>query len=234
MRIAIMQPYIFPYVGYFQLMRAVERFICLDDVAFITRGWINRNRLLSNGRPGWFTVPLVKASQNRDIDATLVHQAVYAGWREKFFRRLEANYGRAPYYIEGRQLAEAVFTSQSGGISEMAFRSLSLVCGLCGINTEIVPHSRPLGHRECKGSDRLLALCHDAGADCYINAPGGRALYAPNYFARHGVRLLFLDPCLRPYAQGTGLFQPGLSILDTIMHCGPEGTAALCREYDLE
>lgn len=93
MRIAIMQPYIFPYVGYFQLMRAVERFICLDDVAFITRGWINRNRLLSNGRPGWFTVPLVKASQNRDIDATLVHQAVYAGWRENFsagLRRITA------------------------------------------------------------------------------------------------------------------------------------------------
>ena len=72
MKLAIMQPYLFPYLGYFQLIAAVDKFVFYDDVNFIKNGWINRNRLLISGKVNYITIPLSGASSFLKINQVLV------------------------------------------------------------------------------------------------------------------------------------------------------------------
>src|SRR5690606_3799363 len=96
MKIAIMQPYLFPYLGYFQLINAVETFVFYDDVNFIKRGWINRNQILVDNKAALFTVPLKKASQNKLINE--IDMAIDEKWLSQFFKTIEQNYKNAPYF----------------------------------------------------------------------------------------------------------------------------------------
>ena len=92
MKLAIMQPYIFPYIGYFQLINAVDKFVIRDDVNFIMRGWINRNRILVNDSDSLFSIPVEKASQN-----TLTSDCVLADLRVtgKLLKSIEHYYKKA-------------------------------------------------------------------------------------------------------------------------------------------
>src|SRR6476620_3783147 len=142
MRVAIMQPYLFPYLGYFQLIAAADTFVVYDDVAFIRRGWINRNRLNVDGSATYFTVPIDDASQHRSIRETNLQSGQYSHWRRKFFGTIDAWYRRASSYALIRPLLETVFAEgEDGTIADLARRSLRAVCDYCGIATRFVETS---------------------------------------------------------------------------------------------
>lgn len=232
MKLAVMQPYLFPYLGYYQLIAAVDRFVVYDDVNFIKKGWVNRNRILVGGREHLFTIPISNLSQNRLISEMRVDRL--DRWLTSWFRTLQHHYARAPFYGPTRALLERIFTPPTDRLSDLLFRSLSEVCRYIGLTPDWVPTSSCYENRHLKGQDRILDICVREKADEYINLPGGRQLYEPAAFAVRGIRLRFLEPNLQPYPQSGGPFVPGLSVIDVLMFNSPERVRAMAESGRLE
>jgi hypothetical protein len=203
-RLAIMQPYFFPYLGYFQLISAVDRFVFYDDVNFIRGGWINRNRINLDNKPAYITVQ-VSRRQPR--------------WREKILGTLTGAYARAPYFAEVFTLARSVLTNEAPSIAAVAEASIRAVLNYLDLPIEIVTSSRVYENGNLRGPERVLDICRREGAAIYVNAPGGAALYDAGQFEEAGVSLRFLKVDISPYNQGrNGNFIPGLSVIDVLMH----------------
>ncbi|WP_374691552.1 WbqC family protein [Accumulibacter sp.] len=232
MRLAIMQPYFMPYIGYWQLIAAVDRMIVLDDVAFIRRGWINRNRILVAGAPHRFSLPLRQASQNRPINE--IELASDPSWWQRFRSTLAQSYRRAPFYEETQAFLEPIVSNGRGPLLPFLLRSISTVATHLEIDTPVLTSSAIDPERRSRGQERILALCANTGAAEYLNLPGGRALYDPVLFRQSGTELRFLVPRERPYPQIGGGWSPWLSIIDLLMHLGRQATRAELARCDIE
>lgn len=219
MKLAVMQPYLFPYIGYFQLIAAVDKFVLLDDVTFIKKGWINRNRILINGEPSLFTVPLKKSSQNKlikDIQITSVTK-----WRYKLLKTIEYNYKKAPFFDNVFSMLKGLLNSNVQTISELNFLSIQQVCSCLKIPTVLIPNTAGYENSHLNGHQRILDICKQEDADSYINPVGGMELYESSHFENEQIELSFLKPIAEPYSQFNRPFVPFLSILDVMMFCGP-------------
>ena len=229
-----MQPYLFPYLGYFQLMHAVDRFVVYDDVAFIKQGWINRNRILINGRPSYFTVPIKHASSFAPIHDTLVDdEGQHARWIEKMLKTFDNAYRRAPHFGVVFPLVEGVLMTPTKRVAELAAASIRAVAGLLEISTGWVESSTPYGNAHLRAEERVLAICRAEAATDYVNAAGGRELYGRDRFEAQGVRLHFLQSRQVEYRQFNHPFVPSLSIVDVLMFNPVETVRTFLSAYDL-
>jgi hypothetical protein len=212
-----MQPYVFPYVGYFHLIEATDRMVFFDDVAFRKRSWINRNRILLEGRDHLFTVPVSGASQNKLI--LDVQLAVDAGWRRKFMLTLRHAYGDAPHFGPVADLVETVLSGSHESAADLAIASIDGVYDLIGLPWEHVRSSACSPQtRGLDGPSRLIQIARDQGAEEYVNAVGGRNLYDADEFRAGGLELGFVESLPIEYDQlGGHPFVPGLSIIDLLM-----------------
>lgn len=234
MKLAIMQPYLFPYLGYFQLIDAVDKFVIYDDVAFIKQGWINRNQILLNGRSYLFTVPLAGASSSRTISEIKINAAEYSRWKEKFLKTVELSYRKAPHYESTLSMLQQVLPVEPAGIGDMAYRSIAAVCDVLKLRAEIVPTSSIYGNAQLRSQERVLDICRKENVRTYVNATGGRELYSHSDFTARGMDLRFLRSRLPAYPQFQHEFVPALSILDVLMFNAPESIRAMMNEFDLE
>lgn len=217
MKIAIMQPYFMPYIGYFQLINAVDKFIIYDDVNYINRGWINRNNILISGKPSLISIPLVGASQNKRIkDIALVTDQK---WRNKLLKTIEQNYKKAPQFNVVYPMLLQVINVDAGTISEFNYHGIKAVCKYLGIRTSIIPSSELYANSELKGQYRILDICIKEKAQHYINPTGGIGLYNFEVFSKEGISLSFMKSELPFYKQFADKFTPGLSIIDALMFC---------------
>lgn len=231
MVLAIMQPYFLPYIGYFQLLKAVDKFVLYDDVNFINRGFINRNNLLVNGNASLFTIPLKDASQNKLIrEVTLSPDA---SWKTKLTRTVEQSYRKAPQFGAVFPLFRDIIDFSPSDIGDLCRYSIVQVSRYLGIDTEIVPSSVIYENASLKREERILDICRQESAFHYINPQGGVALYDKETFAQHHVRLSFLKAGLTPYPQFKNPFVPGLSILDVLMFNDIPGVHELLDHYEL-
>lgn len=231
MKVAVMQPYFLPYLGYFQLLHACDRFVVLDDVTFIKQGWINRNRILLHGREHLITMPLSGASSNRLISQVRMHPD--GMWRDKLRKQLRAGYGRAPCFETVYPLIDRILNSQETSLSRFLTWQLQEIAAFIGLTPDFVTSSdiqKPVG---IKGEARILFLCRHLGATHYINLPGGRHLYDRQRFAEAGIQLQFVDPHLTAYPQPAPTFVPGLSILDVLMHNTVDRVQKMLADYQL-
>jgi hypothetical protein len=234
-RLAIMQPYIFPYIGYFQLMRATDRFVIYDDVTFIKQGWIARNRILINGEPSFFVVPVRHASSSVAIRETKIDDGPqHRQWVAKLLKTVDNAYRRAPHFARVFPLVESVFAAPATHVAELAVASLKAVAAYLDLDVQWVETSGLYGNAALSGEDRVLAICRAEGASEYVNPSGGRALYHRDRFAARGVRLSFLQPQAIEYRQFNGPFVPWLSIVDVLMFNDRETARAMLDRYDLE
>lgn len=228
----VMQPYFFPYLGYFQLVAASSVFVYFQDASYIKGGWINRNRVLVQGRPHVFTVPIEKASSHRTIEATNIANA--QDWRSHFVRLLEQAYARAPFRDRVLNLVSNVVYSTTSSIGRLAEESVRAVCAYVGF----VPQWRQSHEFQFsdspRGAARIKRICQALEAERYVNAPGGKALYDAQDFQRAGIELRFLRPVLPEYEQTGGAFVSGLSIIDVLMFNSPEVTRTWMEAYELE
>jgi len=216
MRIAAMQPYLFPYLGYYQLIQAVDKFILLDDVNFIKRGWVNRNRILVNGKDHLFSLPLQRASQFRKISDMKL--ADYSGWRNRFLKTLTHAYRKASQYEPVMEMLHQALPQTAGGLNQLLHKSLAVVCEYLGIQTRMESLTAKPRAKELKGAERVLSICRELEAREYVNLPGaGRELYKAEMFGASGVCLRFLKPEAMTYPQFNNHFIPMLSIVDAIM-----------------
>lgn len=219
MQLAVMQPYLFPYIGYFQLIAEVDKFVFFDDVNYINRGWINRNRLLIGGAPRYFTVPLSGASQFAPINRIAV--APGEVWKRKMLDSVRQSYARAPHVAAVSDLLAGVLYGDGQSIADLARASVRAVCGHVGLAPALVDSAAVYENAHLAGEERIIDICRQERATCYINPPGGRALYHEERFAAHGISLRFHSPLLASYPQFGADFHPGLSILDVLMFNDP-------------
>lgn len=231
MTLAIMQPYFFPYIGYFQLINAVDKFVVYDDVHFINKGWINRNNILVGGKANLFTIPLKGASQNlliREIELENIE-----GFSKKFVKTIEQSYKKAPFFNNGFEIVERVFNTFGGNIGELATKSLTETCDYLGLKTEIVPSSVIYQNQHLKAQERILDICLQEKTAHYINPIGGLELYNKELFAQNGILLNFIKSKRVEYPQFKNEFVPWLSMIDILMFCSKDQIHGFLNEYEL-
>lgn len=231
MRLAIMQPYLFPYIGYFQLMNSVDKFVIYDDVNYINRGWINRNRILSNGKAYMLTVPLIGASQNKLINSIAIMQDPVVV--SKLLRSVSESYKKAPYYSYIFPLIEEIFLSKESNLSQFIHFSLLKIKEYLDIPTLIVKSSSIYNNDELKAQNRILDICKKEKATHYINPIGGKEIYNQEIFKNNSVELSFIKTDEIVYSQFKNDFVPGLSILDILMFNSVTQTKSLLLKYQL-
>ena len=224
-----MQPYFFPYLGYFQLVHAVDEFVFLDDVTFIKRGYINRNSLLLNGQVHRFTIPVQNISQFRPISGHY-----YLDSNNRFLDLLYHGYHRAPYFQVIFELVSNVLSCTDCSVAAVNAKSVMATCRY--LHAERSFHFSSLLDPKSarKGDDRLIHLCAHREASTYINAAGGRALYDARRFEANGVSLGFIESRFPAYRQKANGFVPGLSIIDALMWNSPEQVVEMLRHYSVE
>jgi len=215
MKLALMQPYLFPYIGYFKLVAGVDKFVFYDDVNYIKNGWINRNRILAGTEVRYITVPLAGASSSVKINEVIVQPRDL--WLRKLLESVRHSYAKAPHFARINELIADVLGSAHDQISALASLSVIEVAGYLALDTNFVRTSATYGNAHLHGATRVLDICAKERTGTYLNLPGGRALYQAEDFHAAGMELEFVDPDLRPYPQFGSPFEPGLSILDALM-----------------
>jgi hypothetical protein len=215
MSIAIMQPYTFPYIGYFQLIHASDVFVFYDDVNFINRGWINRNRILLNGKDHLFTIPCSDASQNKLINEVALQDDEKA--IQKLLSTFKQAYSKAPYFKDVYSMLEDTLLAGSKTIAALAIKSVTNICKYLELERTLKISSEEYDNRELKKADRLIDICHREGITHYINAAGGKEIYTKEYFGERGISLNFLNSVKQEYKQFNNPFVPWLSVIDVLM-----------------
>jgi len=230
MKLAIMQPYLFPYIGYFQLIKAVDAWVVYEDVAYKKGGWINRNYLLGRDGPQLFTLPLLGASPNKKINEI----KIVSNAKIKILQTIRHCYARAPYFHSIYPLLASIMTSKEENLAIFLVEQLELISEYLGVTSKLMISSKLSGGKDLFGQQRIISICQDLGASEYINLPGGIQLYEGLEFKKKSVQLLFLCPRKITYRQYCkNIFTPKLSIIDVLMFNGLEETKNLLNSFDV-
>lgn len=216
MKVAIMQPYFLPYIGYFQLIYAADVFVIYDNIEYTKKGWINRNRILVNGKDEYITLPLKKDSDFLQIKDRQLADGI-EDEKKKMLRKIKEVYRKAPFFNAVYQNIETIFSFQNTNLFEFIFHSISQIVSLLGINTKIIVSSTLHVNHDLKGQEKVMAICQNLNANIYINPIGGIEIYSNSFFSNNNMELLFLKPELKSYPQFNNAFVPWLSILDLLM-----------------
>jgi hypothetical protein len=228
MNLAIMQPYIFPYIGYFQLIKAVDTFVIYDDVNFIKQGWINRNRILYNGRETMFNIILKGSSSFKKINEI---EVVYDA--HKLITTIEHAYRKAPYFSEIYPLLTDIFLFKEINLARYLVNSLNVTIKYLGIKASILLSSEIKKNSLLKGEDKVIDICKQLKATNYINAFGGQKLYSKEKFAENGLILNFIKSKPIIYTQFKNKFVPWLSIIDVMMFNSQASISEMLEQYEI-
>lgn len=233
MKVGIMQPYFLPYIGYFQLMRVVDKFVVYDNIEFTKKGWINRNRMLQNGSDEYFTIPLKKGSDFLFIKERFLSDD-FEKESSKMLRKIESNYRKAPFFNQCFPLIEEIFFYEEKNLFEFIYRSLVKIKDFLDIKTPlIISSSLPREIEMLKSQDKVIAICKEIKSTAYINAIGGMELYSKEHFASKGIDLKFIKSKPIEYKQFNNNFVPWLSIIDVLMFNSIEEIQNMLNCYEL-
>jgi hypothetical protein len=225
-----MQPYFLPYIGYWQLMAAVDRFVVYDNIKYTKQGWINRNRFLRDGRDVFFTLPLKKGSDFLNIDQRAIADDFDP---QSLLKPIESAYRKAPYFASAFAVFDAIVRATPRNLFEFLHHGLRVTADYLDIKTPIVVSSSvPVDH-DLKSEARVIAICGALGATRYVNLIGGRDLYAAEHFNDAGIDLKFIQSRPISYAQFDRPFVPSLSILDVMMFNSRDIVRGMVGAYDL-
>lgn len=209
-----MQPYFFPYIGYFQLITAVDLFIVYDNIKYTKKGWINRNRMLQNGKDVMFSLSLKSDSDYLDV----CERELAADFnRDKLLNQIKSAYRLAPYFAQTFPLVEQIVRYDDANLFCFLHHSIVKTCEHLGITTQIKVSSGIAIDHDLKNQDKVLALCEAVGASSYVNAIGGMELYSKETFREKGIDLQFIQSKPFEYPQFGDPFVPWLSIIDVMM-----------------
>lgn len=223
-----MQPYLFPYIGYFQLINAVDKFVVYDDVSYINRGWINRNNILVNNKKHLFTVVLDHSSPHKLINETTIKDNFV-----DLLKTIRFSYIKAPYFQKIFSLLEGILTYQNRSLSHFIANSLITISNYLDIKTEFFISSAVDKDNSLKGKDKIFHICKILGAKKYLNAIGGIELYDKSDFAANNIELSFLSTKPIIYKQFNNEFIPMLSIIDVMMFNPQDKIREMLNAYEL-
>ena len=232
MKIAIMQPYTFPYIGYFQLIYACDVFVFYNDVNFIKKGFVNKNYILNQGQRTAFTIPCKAISQNKKINKTEI--SLTSEFTFKFIKTLEYSYKKAPFYNDVFPLLKNYLTHFNGRtISDFAISSILLVCNYIGLEKKFKLSSKAYDNSDLKKEYRLKDIALKENSEVYINTIGGKTLYSKERFFKEGIELKFLESNDIEYKQFNEEFVPWLSIIDVMMFNDKKTILDFLKQYKL-
>jgi hypothetical protein len=226
---AVMQPYLFPYIGYYQLVLSSDFFVFYDDVNYIKRGYVNRNNILLDGVAHRFTLPVPSASQN-----TLICNLKFSDEVRKIIETINHAYKKAPYFSDVMPIIEEVLTQKDRDITSVCIAGIELVFDYLSIDSPKLLRSTDIAYNRNKSAaEKLIAITKELSCSEYVNSPGGRELYGKNYFLSENVTLHFIEPKIEEYLQGDSEFIPYLSIIDVLMWCSKKEAIRLLNLYRL-
>lgn len=230
-KVGIMQPYFFPYIGYFQLMNAVDKYVVYDDVNFIKGGWINRNRILLNNEPHYINLQMIGASPNKLINEVGVNtqQDVV----NKNLKLLHSAYGKAPYFSQVYPIIKEILEYKTDTIEKFIFNSFLVINKYLDIKTELIMSSSIQKDNTLKGQDKIIQICKILNATDYYNAIGGQELYSFEKFKEQNINLHFVKTKEITYKQFGNSFQPNLSIIDVMMFNSKEEIKEMLNRFEL-
>lgn len=231
MKIAIMQPYLFPYLGYWQMINAVDIFVLFDDVNFIKRGWINRNNILLNNISYMFTLPLIGATQNKLINQIYVTHDDRE--KQKILRTIENAYKKAPYFSNIFSIIYNIFMYEHHNLKQFLLHHFEEIFSYIGIKTKLMCSSDIAKDNTLKGQDKIIDICKCLNTNHYVNAIGGQELYDKKRFTQEHIMLNFIKMRNIHYRQFKNDFIPNLSIVDVLMFNDQKNIHQLLMEYDL-
>jgi hypothetical protein len=233
MSIAIMQPYIFPYLSYWQLLQAADHFVFFDDVQFKSRSFMKRNKILLNGKVHQFSIPVKNTSREALINEVELHPQKFSKWRDKFLTTLQHAYTSADYFENAYSVVNDSLQRPHERISPLLCTSIKSVADYLGLKPAFHNSSSIDYERKGSGQDKILSICHQLGQNVYINPIGGLDYYDNQRFKDEGVELFFIQSEFRPYSQFDLSFQSHLSIIDMMMFLSPNEIRTRLTEYEL-
>ena len=213
-----MQPYFFPYIGYYQLIHEVDLLILTDDYKYSKNGWINRNRIIQNKKDvKYLTIPLGRASDYSKVSERLISGS-YSN--KKTMEDLKNAYQAKNYYREVCEVIEPIILNRERNLFRYLENSLRKILFSLNIEKEIMKTSDFSLDFGLTGEEKITKICHKIGATTYVNLPGGKLLYNKSKFAEQGINLKFIAPEIVTYQQEEVSFIPNLSILDMLFNVG--------------
>jgi hypothetical protein len=231
MKVAVMQPYFFPYIGYFQLIKAVDVFVIYDDVNFIKKGWVNRNNILVNGKGFLFSIALKSISQNKLINEIAVDEN--SSWRVDLLKTIRLSYMKAPFFEQVFPVIQDIILHEEKNASKLITYSLQKICDFLSIEANIIISSDIDKNNDLKGQDKIIDICKKMLADKYINAIGGVELYNKDVFSKHNISLKFIKSTPIIYSQFKNEFIPWLSIIDVMMFNSIDDVKIMLNQFEL-
>lgn len=230
-RVALMQPYFLPYLGYFQLIAASDCFVLYDTAQFIKNGWIERNRYLLDGEARWFGLPLAKGSHT-----LLINQRQVSAHFDPLplLNKLAFAYRKAPHLERTLTWLEALLKLPAQNIAQFNELALRSCCSLLKLHTPIIRASEWASPSASRGQERVIEIIQAVGGSVYLNPAAGASLYTPQAFAAAGYGLELLKPSLAPYPQHSTAFVPALSILDALMFNELETVRTWVRQGEIQ
>lgn len=231
MKLGIMQPYFFPYIGYFQLMKAVDKYIVYDNIQYTKKGWINRNRILVNGKDAYISISLRNDSDYCNICERIISNSFD---KRKLLNQIVGSYRKSSYFEEVFPVIESIVLFDDDNLFGYLINSLKQICKFIGIETEFIISSTIGIDHSLKSSDKVLAFCENLGATTYYNAIGGIELYDKKCFSEKNINLMFLDMDNICYKQYENNFVSNLSIVDVLMFNSIAEIDNLLTKYQLK
>ncbi len=227
-----MQPYFLPYLGYFQMMNACDKFVVYDNIQFTKKGWIHRNRMLLNGKDVMFSLPLKNDSDFLNVDQRYLGEN-YEKEKNKILGQIRSSYTKAPLFKTVYPVIEDIFNESERNLFVFIFNSLKKIADYLSILTPLVVSSTLDIDHSLKGKYKVMELTKKLGADTYINPIGGVDMYDKQEFAENGITLHFHKMKQLIYPQFANDFIPYLSILDVMMFNDKTTIAGYLSEFDL-
>lgn len=230
MKLGIMQPYFFPYLGYWQLINAVDTYVVYDDVAYIKGGWINRNNILVNEKANLITLSLENSSSFKNInEINIIKNGKNA---EKIVKTIQMAYKKAPFFNQVMPILENLLL-KNDKIADLNYNSILEINKYLKINTNIILSSSLSKDNSLKAQDKVIHINKLLGSDTYINAIGGQELYDREEFKREGIELKFLKMNDIKYTQFKNQFVQNLSIIDVLMFNSHKQIKEMLDDYTL-
>ncbi len=232
MKLAIMQPYFFPYIGYFQLMNSVDEFVIYNNIKFTKKGWINRNKILVNGQSEYITLPLKKGSDFLPVDQRYLADT-WPTDKRKLFNRINESYRKSPYFEIVYPLIESCLNFPDDNLFNLIYHSLVTIKNYLNINSHFVTSSSIPFNNNLKAEKLVIQICKSRKTDVYINPIGGVELYDKTNFKKEGIDLFFLKSNEFIYKQYDNSFVPWLSIIDVMMFNSSENILKFLEQFVL-
>ena len=230
MKLGIMQPYFCPYIGYWQLLNAVDKYVIYDNIQYTKKGWINRNMILSGNGTAHISIPLKKDSDYLDIKDRSISESFD---KEKMLNQIRSTYRKAPYFTDVYEVMQQIILYDNENLFMYLFNSIKHICEYLLINTELIVSSTIAIDHSLKGEEKVLSICKTLQANVYYNAIGGVELYDKALFKKENVDLFFVETQPINYKQYTDIFSENLSIVDVMMFNSVEEIRSILLKYEL-